>query len=301
MNKKTYVIGDVHGCLYTLKKLIAKLPINAEIILVGDLCDKGLHSKEVIEFVIQNNYKCVKGNHEHLMQKYLYDAVVNAKHSPWSEDYRYGGIQTFSAYLDDEESMKRHLEWIKGLPIYIQKKNYFITHGYALPLYKHRDKKEYYNDFLLNRYEKSLEVPKSQVINIFGHCVFDEVIEHENFYAIDTGCSYGKKLTALELGSMKIIQAQMDERDSSYTIVELKLSDIHHCENKKNLEFLVEYIDLEFEKFDVVSTEVATFIVDEFGEQGRLVIASMLEKKQLFIKQAKKFLKDYKCLEQQSY
>jgi len=292
MDKKTYVIGDVHGCLHTLKKLIASLPQNAEIILVGDLCDKGLHSKEVIEYVISQNYQCVKGNHEHLMQKYLSDAVVNAEHSPWSEDYRYGGIQTFTAYLDDHESMQRHLEWIANLPMYIQKENYFITHGYALPFYEHKDNQEYYNDFLLNRYEKGMEVPKSEVVNIFGHCVFDEVIEHENFYAIDTGCSYGKKLTAIELRSMKIIQEPMDERDSSYTIVELELSHIHHCENKNDLEALVEYIDLEFKNFDVVSTEVAAFIVDEFGEMGRCEIANMLEKKQLFIKQAKKFLKD---------
>jgi len=292
MQKKTYVIGDVHGSLHTLKKLIAKLPADAEIIFVGDLCDKGLHSKEVIEFVIQKNYQCVKGNHEHLMQKYLYDAVVNDKHSPWSEDYRYGGIETYSSYLDDYESMTKHLAWIEKLPMYIQIQSYFITHGYALPFYAHKDNPEYYNEFLLNRYEKDIQVPKSEVINIFGHCVFEQVIEHENFYAIDTGCSYGKKLTALELGSMKIIQENMDERDSTYTIKELELSHIHHCQKKDDLEALVEYIDVEFENFDLVSTEVAAFIVAEFGENGREEIVKMLEKKQLFIKQAKKFLKD---------
>jgi serine/threonine protein phosphatase 1 len=288
----SYIIGDVHGCFYTLKKLLAKLPKNADIIFVGDLCDKGLYSKEVIEYVISNDYQCVKGNHEHLMQKYLFDAVVHDKHSPWSEDYRYGGIQTYKSYLNDHESMNKHLAWIKKLPIYIQKENYFITHGYALPFYEHKDNEDYYNDFLLNRYEKEIAVPQSEVINIFGHCVFDEVIEHENFFAIDTGCSYGKKLTALELGSMKIIQENMDERDSFYTITELELSHMHLCENTHNLELLAEYIDIEFDNFDVVSTEVAAFIVQEFGDLGRLEIAKMLEKKQLFIKQAKKFLKD---------
>lgn len=291
---RTYVIGDVHGCLYTLKKLISKLPQDAEIIFVGDLCDKGLYSKEVIEFVISNNYACVKGNHEHLMQKYLYDAVINDEHSPWSEDYRYGGIQTYKSYVDDHKSMFRHLEWIENLPIYIQKEKYFITHGYALPFFDKKDDKESYNDFLLNRYEKDIEVPKSEVVNIFGHCVFEEVIEHENFFAIDTGCSYGKKLTALELGNMKIIQEPMDSRDSIYTIKELELSHIHLCENRHDLEALSEYIDIEFEKFDVVSTEVVAFIVEEFGELGREEIPKMLEKRQLFIKQAKKFLKDKK-------
>lgn len=288
--KNTYVIGDLHGSLYTFKKLLAKLPQNAEIILVGDLCDKGKHSKELIEFVIQKGYLCVKGNHEHLMQKYLYNAVVNAKHSPWTQDYRYGGIVTYESYKDDLESMHRHLAWLDSLPIYIQKNNYFITHGYALPYYEHRENPEYYNDFLLSRYEEGMEVPKAEVINIFGHCAFDEVIVHENFYAIDTGCAYGKKLTALELGSMKIIQEPMDKRDSSYKIKELLLEHLELFNYGHNAALLAAHIDERFVAFDVVSTEVAAFMVESFGEEGRKEIPKMLEKKQLFLKQAKKFI-----------
>lgn len=51
-NKETYVIGDVHGCYYTLQDLIAKLPQDARLIFVGDLCDRGLHSRDVFEFEI---------------------------------------------------------------------------------------------------------------------------------------------------------------------------------------------------------------------------------------------------------
>ena len=288
--QKKYVIGDVHGALHTLQKLIAKLPSDAELIFVGDLCDKGKFSKEVIEYVIEGGHKCVKGNHEHLMQKYLYDAVVNGIHSPWSEDYRYGGIETYKSYLDDYETMQKHLSWIASLPTYIQIDNYFITHGYGLEYYEHRDNPEYYNDFLLSRYEEGMDVSKSDVINIFGHCVFDEVIEHESFYAIDTGCAYGKKLTALELGSMKIIQESMDERDSSYEIKELLLEHLELFNYGHNAALLAAHIDERFVDFDVVSTEVAAFMVESFGDAGREEIPKMLEKKQLFIKQAKKFV-----------
>lgn len=48
----TFVIGDVHGCYYTLLNLVKKLPSDANLIFVGDLCDKGNFSKEVIEFVM---------------------------------------------------------------------------------------------------------------------------------------------------------------------------------------------------------------------------------------------------------
>ncbi|MEY3090211.1 MAG: hypothetical protein RL113_527, partial [Pseudomonadota bacterium] len=216
----TFVIGDVHGCFHTMKKLIEKLPLDSRIIFVGDLCDKGNFSKEVIEYVIENNYECVKGNHEHLMETYLQDAIDKNIHSPWSSDYRYGGIQTYDGYLNDRETMLKHLDWLSTLPTYIEVENYFITHGFGLPFYQHKDDNTYYNEFLLSRYEKGVHYPHNDVINIFGHCVFEEVVCGANFYGIDTGCSYGNKLTALELGSNKIIQEPMMALDSNYQITE---------------------------------------------------------------------------------
>jgi serine/threonine protein phosphatase 1 len=67
------VIGDVHGGFDTLIKLIEKLP-NDNICFVGDLIDRGPKSAQVVDFVIENNYDCVLGNHEELMihsEKYL--------------------------------------------------------------------------------------------------------------------------------------------------------------------------------------------------------------------------------------
>ena len=60
----TYIIGDVHGEFDSLKALKDKLPQNANLVFVGDLVDRGKKSKEVIDFVKDNNYLCVLGNHE---------------------------------------------------------------------------------------------------------------------------------------------------------------------------------------------------------------------------------------------
>jgi len=285
-----YVVGDVHGCFHTLQNLIRRLPKDAELIFVGDLCDKGNFSKDVIDFVIQNNYACVKGNHEHLMEVYLEDAIFHDKHSPWSSDKRYGGMVTLQSYQGDHDKMLAHLEWIKTLPIYLEVENYFITHGFALPFYEHRNNSDYYKDHLLNRYEEGMEIPNEEVINIFGHCVFEEVLTGENFYGIDTGCSYGKKLTALQLGTMQYIQETMDPRDSHYSIKELKLAHIDLPHDEHTISNLRMHIDVLFTDFDLVSTEVAEYIVKRFGDVGRQEIEIMLEKKQLFIKQAKMIL-----------
>ncbi len=92
-----------------------------------------------------------------------------------------------------------------------------------------------------------------EVVNIFGHCVFDEVVSGENFYGIDTGCSYGKKLTALQLGTMKLIQEPMDARDSDYSIKELKLVHIELPRDAHTLSNLRMHIDVLFTDFDLVS------------------------------------------------
>lgn len=194
---------------------------------------------------------------------------------------------TLESYGDDHQKMLLHLEWIKTLPIYIQVDNYFITHGYALPFYEHRDKPDYYKDFLLNRYEEGMQIKDHESINIFGHCVFNEVISGNNFYGIDTGCAYGNKLTAIQLGTMKVFEEPMDERDSQYSIEELKLS---HLESHTTIETFINHLDERFVEFDLVSNEVAQHIVETFGEAGKNEIHNMLEKGQLFIKQAKKIL-----------
>ena len=52
------------------------------------------------------------------------------------------------------------------------------------------------------------------IINIFGHDNHDEVVLGKNYYGINTGCVYGGKLTALELGSMELIQQPLLKIDT---------------------------------------------------------------------------------------
>ncbi|MEN6620280.1 MAG: metallophosphoesterase family protein, partial [Smithella sp.] len=76
---KYFAIGDIHGCLDKLQKLINKLPINKELdtlVFIGDYIDRGSFSKEVIDYVINlrsrfNNVVCLSGNHEQMFLNYL--------------------------------------------------------------------------------------------------------------------------------------------------------------------------------------------------------------------------------------
>ena len=223
--ENTYVIGDVHGCFYTLQKLLKKLPSDAEIIFVGDLCDRGLHTKEVIELVMENNHRCILGNHDDYMITHIQECMDNRDLCVrWKVKDYMGGEQTLQSYENNYETMLNHVEWLETLPRYIEVDKYFITHGFCLPYYKRKDSSEAHIGLLKNRvsdedewgHDWEKDWHSYAVINIFGHTDYDEVEIGEKYYGIDTGCVYGKKLTAIQLESMNIYQEETDSRDIIY-------------------------------------------------------------------------------------
>ncbi len=59
------LIGDVHGCYYSMLALLEKIPKQENrIIFLGDLINKGPRSYEVYQFIRAGGYECLKGNHE---------------------------------------------------------------------------------------------------------------------------------------------------------------------------------------------------------------------------------------------
>jgi predicted phosphodiesterase len=70
--KNIYIVSDVHGCYKSLLALIEQFPNkqNSKIVFVGDLVDRGKNSYDVVKFVMENKYDCVKGNHEEMLLEY---------------------------------------------------------------------------------------------------------------------------------------------------------------------------------------------------------------------------------------
>lgn len=69
----TYVIGDIHGCydeFIQLKNKIEKEDSDAELILIGDIVDRGPQVLEMVRWAMNNidntsgRYKMILGNHE---------------------------------------------------------------------------------------------------------------------------------------------------------------------------------------------------------------------------------------------
>jgi serine/threonine protein phosphatase 1 len=225
MKSSCYVIGDVHGCYYTLLELLEKIPKDSRVIFVGDLCDRGLYSKEVIDLVINNNYEAVLGNHEDFMIKHFKD-FLNKKPNRWYDNPQIGGKDTIESYKGNIEKLSEHIKYLKSLPLYIQIDKYFITHGLGLPYYKRKDSNDKaVRDGIIKARLRDEETKwgkeweenwrEYDLVNIFGHTHNDKVVIGPNYYCIDTGCVYGGKLTAMELPTMKTIDVVLNQKDKN--------------------------------------------------------------------------------------
>ena len=228
MKKNLYIIGDVHGCLETLKALIDTFPEkeNAQIIFTGDLIGKGKYSAQVLSFIIQHGYQSVKGNHEMMMQEsYCLSQNINSKKLTCKKHFWYenGGDTILKSYdFPSAGDLMEHLLWITKLPHYIENpledsagKKLFVTHGFGLPYYERRDKKSI--ELMTNRISRKVFTDDEKnyrqypIFNVFGHDPHADAIITDHYAVIDTGCVYHKEaiptlLTALEWPSKRLYQ-----------------------------------------------------------------------------------------------
>lgn len=76
---KVVVFGDIHGCYEPLNEYFTNNPINDNTyyIFCGDLWDRGIQNKEVLQFCLDNceksNFCFIQGNHESWLKNYIRD------------------------------------------------------------------------------------------------------------------------------------------------------------------------------------------------------------------------------------
>jgi serine/threonine protein phosphatase 1 len=139
MADRRIVIGDVHGhydALIALLDAIAPAQ-NEAVYFLGDLIDRGPKSANVVNFVMENKYRCILGNHEQMLLD-----VLGRKNSHIAGDifqaWLYGGgYATLVSYNHDIP--QKHLDWMNRLPKYLDLNDVWLVHAGvdpALPLEK---------------------------------------------------------------------------------------------------------------------------------------------------------------------
>jgi len=223
------VIGDIHGCLYTLKAMYSRIAaVTQNVYSVGDIIDRGNHISDTVRFFIDNNIFSVRGNHEDMLLKAIEDynsifAKMHIGHS-LANYFRNGGNYTMKSYIDSDEPGKfdefieaissyGHLDYIKSFPLKREFEKVIITHAGII-----KGASEY--NMLWNR-----EIPSDLgKLQVYGHTPVSEPEICENRYLnLDTGCVYGRSLTGAIINTktgeiIEILQEKLKKEDISDTL-----------------------------------------------------------------------------------
>lgn len=189
------VIGDLHGCIGTLKKIYPGLKEKTDqIYSVGDLVDRGPDPKAVVQFCMDNDIKCVRGNHEDIILKVIgeeEDRPHISRMERLENHILNGGDITMRSYTGSSEidvdayrrelEQSGHLDFIKSFPFKREFDSVIISHaGIA----------DGTDDVIWHR----KVVKKLSKLQIFGHTPVPKVDYHKGWYAnIDTGCVYEER------------------------------------------------------------------------------------------------------------
>jgi len=203
-DSKTFIIGDIHGCLDMLKRLVEKIkwdPAKDKLIFVGDYIDRGPDPKGVVDYILSlmaesSRIQCLIGNHEVIFLDYI-------KGKDRKLFLMNGGMNTLESYafhlVDTEDDLlpPSHKEFFASLKYTIALDDYYVVHaGFRpkVPLEEQDpDDLVWIRDpFIYSTYDFGKRV-------IFGHTPFYEPLIMKNKVGIDTGAVYGNRLTCLEL------------------------------------------------------------------------------------------------------
>ncbi|MDQ3034709.1 MAG: metallophosphoesterase [Myxococcota bacterium] len=211
MAARTVIVGDVHGCLEELERLLADLALapSDRLVMVGDLVAKGPASLGVLRLLRQLRAESVLGNH---------DANLLRHHrEPASSDDE--AITKLARKLDDED-----WAWLEALPytIPLAGEGAIVVHAGLAPGVPLRTQKP--DDMLTMRSvrpdgtaSKRLEdgAPWASVwpgpLHVyFGHDAVRGLQRHPFATGLDTACVYGGRLTACVLpgGELTSVKAK---------------------------------------------------------------------------------------------
>jgi len=219
MTPKLAIIGDVHGCYDELTELIFTHLVGRQLVFVGDLGDRGFRSLDVIKLVMSLHEngaaKCVLGNHDDKLRRWLKGNAVQVSH----------GLDVTIRELNKagSEIKGRVFDFLFSLPykLSLDEGRLIVAHAgleehlqgeltgkrkkraRAMALYgKTTGKTD--EDGFPERFDWA-EDYRGEATVVHGHVACEEVIVKNKVWNIDTGCVFGNKLTALLYPEMETV------------------------------------------------------------------------------------------------
>ena len=207
MRQRTIIIGDIHGCLDEFERLLQKLAFdknNDRLILVGDLIHKGPNSLGVLNKVKQLNCQTVLGNHE--------DNFIRSTRDP---SFASASFEVLKKEMGREYS--DWSQWMEKLPTYIEEDDFLVVHAGLRPGYHPKDTDrriltrirtwDGLGEVLFSKHDPPwFDFYDGKKLIIFGHWASLGLMIRPTTICLDSGCVYGKKLSAIILPERTLVQ-----------------------------------------------------------------------------------------------
>lgn len=213
---KDYIVGDIHGEYRKLKILLDKIGFNYAIdrlFSVGDLCDRGSHSEDLLEWMDYSWFIPVMGNHEVMIINHFYGKLsveyMRKIEADWFLDLK----------MEDKEKI---VHYFNSLPVAIElttpEKKIGIVHAmcpadswdtFRKAIYgNNKVKMKMANEAMWSFLgEKKIHYVHGIDAIFVGHNVVPEFSLQENTYLIDTGSGYVTgKLTIFDIDKMEMVE-----------------------------------------------------------------------------------------------
>lgn len=207
---RTIAIGDMHGCATALHRLLKEIQPQKDdtIVGIGDYVDRGMESSQVIEtlvnLVTQTRFVPLIGNHELMMYQALFNGPQDFEF--W---YQHGGSATLASYGGRVENIpQHHITFLSHCLRYYETDTHLFVHANYLPDVP-MDQQPDQVIFWQHIRTSMPPIHISQKIAIVGHTpqADGEVIDYGHLKAIDTYCYGDQWLSALDVESGKVWQA----------------------------------------------------------------------------------------------
>jgi protein phosphatase len=224
------IVGDVHGCFDELTELLrdlgwrlgredgggwtAEAPAGRRLIFIGDLCDRGPRSPEVLrlamDLIAADRAWCVAGNHDDKVARYLDGQEPPATY----------GLQATIEQLEGASAafLAEAREFLWGLPshLVLDGGELVVAHAGMREDYQGHDSAQVRNFALLGTPAGGLgEDPEARMAwageyrgrahVVYGHTPIRWPRWRNRTINIDTGCVFGGALTALRWPERKLL------------------------------------------------------------------------------------------------
>ncbi|MCK4712872.1 MAG: metallophosphoesterase [Marinosulfonomonas sp.] len=217
---RIYAMGDIHGQIGMLNVAHERIAadrartgdMDAPVVHLGDLTDRGPDSKGVIQLLIDGiengqPWLTVKGNHDRMFAGFLEDPDrLDPRLNPgffWLHP-RVGGIETLASYGVNEDTPhdevqravpEAHKRFLADMPLMHRFGDVAFVHAGIMPGVALADQIE--DDLLWIRSPFHIEQQPHEALIVHGHTPVDDATHYGNRINLDTGAGYGDPLTVV--------------------------------------------------------------------------------------------------------